>query len=145
MVFFVYLVINHGLLSFPFLENELPSCPTFKTSHKDGAVGVLCCLEYVLHGQTWLVSVLETMMKIQGWSSPSWLCLEDCFLSNLFLLSLLLGEVMQLFIHNESMSFLGFDRDINDFGEVWQHISVSLPRQLFYSCLIFAMALSNCK
>lgn len=137
MGFFVCLVINHGLLSFPFLslETNFLNVPCLKPAIKmeqlvSCAVWSTCCMAR-------LVSVLGTMMKIQGWSSPSWLCWEGCLLSNLFLLSLFLGEVMQLFIHNESTSFLGFDRDINDFGEVWQHISASTASPLSVVLFLF--------
>lgn len=83
----------------------------------------------------WFLSVHQ-LMKIQGGSSLSLLSRESCFLSNLFLLSLLVNEVMQLFIHNEPMGLLGFDREMNYFGEVLQYISASTLSLFIVRCCI---------
>lgn len=56
---------------------------------------------------------------------------------------------MQLFIYTESMSFLGFAREINVFEEVLQHIGASAISSFLLRCRIPAslllMVLSNLK
>lgn len=121
---------------FPFLERNFFNATYLKPAIKieqsaSCAVWTACCAARA----GWFLS-LQRMMKIQGWHSLSLLRWESCFLSNLFLLSLLLSEVMQLFIHTESTRFLGFDREISDFGEVLQHISASTVSVCLVRCCI---------
>lgn len=134
MGFCVCLEIYYQPLSFPFLRKEFPHHHLFKTCCKDQAACIPCCLDCALPRQTWLVSI--QVMKIQSGSSLSLLSRESCFLSNLFLLSLLVNEVMQLFIHKEPMGLLGFDGEMNYFGEALQYISASTLSLFIVRCCI---------
>lgn len=94
----------------------------------------------------WFMS-MQRVMDVHGGSSLSLLSKESCFLSNLFLLSPLLNEVMQLFIHIRSMGFLSFDRELNYFGEafaVHYCFHIFLLRML-YSCSFLTIVVSNFK
>lgn len=91
------------------------------------------------HG--WFTS-MQLVMDIHGGSSLTLLSKETCFLSNLFLLSLLLNEVMQLFIHTRSMGFLSFDGELNYFGEAF---AVCYCFHIFFSSyLVFLFISYNC-